>query len=709
MERKDYSRAALEFQNAAQLRPQDSEPYYRLGLVYEQTGALGAAVSAYRQALQKNAKHAGAQLKLAGLMANYGDQHVVEEAEQRLRDMVPAETKDSQALNTLAIAEFRLGKADEAARVLEQAVIKYPADIEPAMLLAQLKWGRNDSAGAEEVLKNAARKAQKSAEAALMLGRFYLRANRPDLGEPEIRRALALNSQYAPALLSLALLEMNRTRPEQAEEIYRQLSTNPDKDYQRVYGLFLFQQGKTEAGVKEFQRLARQAPEDRPLRSMLVSAYVISHRTAEAQKVLSDALANNPKDADALLQRAALYLQAGEAAKAQTDLNHVLHERPDSAQAHFEAALAKQMLGLAAVAREELLQALAQDPELLAARLTLARRYLEASEHKAALDLLDNAPERQKSLREIRIMRNWALLGLDDRKTAGAEIERLLAASRGEDALEQDGFLKMMDRNFTGARQEAEEILAQNPQNTRAIRLLMDSYTGANQRTAGIVRLREIAAAHSESPVLHYALGQNLIASGERDSARIALEAALKADSKFAPAQLALGHLDFLDSRLDAARSRVSTVIAGQSRNVTALLAAGDIELRAGDYPTALEKYRAALAVEPSNVLALEASASLLVMAKNLEDARRMAEKAVELAPADARAQETLGWVEYSTGHFAAATERLKQAMALGPTPSRQYHLGLSYVKSGQRSLGQAALAAALQKDPGLPKKDQGW
>jgi hypothetical protein len=47
-----------------------------------------------------------------------------------------------------------------------------------------------------------------------------------------------------------------------------------DKDYQPVYGLFLLQQGRDDAALAEFQRLARAAPDDRDARAQVMSAAV---------------------------------------------------------------------------------------------------------------------------------------------------------------------------------------------------------------------------------------------------------------------------------------------------------------------------------------------------------------------------------------------------------------------------------------------------
>jgi Tfp pilus assembly protein PilF len=91
------------------------------------------------------------------------------------------------------------------------------------------------------------------------------------------------------------------------------------------------------------------------------------------------------------------------------------------------------------------------------------------------------------------------------------------------------------------------------------------------------------------------------------------------------------------------------------------------------------------------------------------DEALKFAQKAAEIAPDTAAVQDTLGWVYYRKGIYSAAVGYLKKAVAKEPTPRRQFHLAMSYLKSGDQDLGQRMLKTALQQDPNLPKTEQGW
>src|SRR5882762_10387503 len=64
MERKDYSRAIIQFRNAVQAKPKDSEPYYQLAIAYLAMRDVKQAYATLKKAVELNPKHQQAQLKL---------------------------------------------------------------------------------------------------------------------------------------------------------------------------------------------------------------------------------------------------------------------------------------------------------------------------------------------------------------------------------------------------------------------------------------------------------------------------------------------------------------------------------------------------------------------------------------------------------------------------------------------------------------------
>ena len=168
----DFSRALLEFRNASKAVPNDAEPFYQMGLAYLGSDDLVKASRAFRKATELNPNHTEAQLKLAKLLESTRSKSLIEDASKRLETILTNSPDNSDASDTLAMAELKLGKDEDATKRLEETLAKFPSHLQSAVELAKSKMSRNDPAGAQEVLQKAVASAPQSPQAALALGLF---------------------------------------------------------------------------------------------------------------------------------------------------------------------------------------------------------------------------------------------------------------------------------------------------------------------------------------------------------------------------------------------------------------------------------------------------------------------------------------------------------------------------------------------------------
>jgi len=708
MAKKDYARAILEFRGAIQAMPKEAEPYYQLGLAFSQSGNLSDAVASFRKATELNPKHTGAQLKLAELMAASRNKELIEQAATRLQDIIAASPDNSEAIDSLAQAELFLGKPEEAAKLLDESLRTFPAHLESSVTLARLKLSRKDMAGAEEVLKKAAASAPQSAPAALALGQFYLQFKQPEKAEPEIRKALQLDPKSAAALVALGAIQLKAGRTSDAEQTYKQVAALPETPYKSLHAVFLFRTGEINPAVAELQKIVRDNPDDRDVRATLLSVFLRLNKIREAQDLLGAALKRNPRDTDALFQQSALYLKSGNVTEADQDLKQVLKFHPDSAEAHLALAHVLRAEGLQHLESEELNETLRLRPDMLEARMALVRNLLVANQPKSAIGLLDQAPGAQKRALPVVTDRIWALLEAGDAKEARVYLDQALRVSRNPQLKLQDAVLKMQQHDFAGARMDAEEALKADPGDVRAARIVVGAYVGLNQQPQALQRLKDMVAFRPKSAPLRHLLGEWYVDTGNLAEARKAFEASRTADPAFLPAELALGEIDLKENRIDAARQRLTGIVKANPNNVSALLLLAAADHAAGDRAAAISRYRSVLDVDSSNVFALGNLAYELA-AGNPDEALKFGQRAVELAPDNASVLDTVGWVYYRKGIYNTAVGYLKTAVGKEPTARRQFHLAMSYIKSGQRDLGQKLLVSALQQDPNLTKTEQGW
>jgi tetratricopeptide (TPR) repeat protein len=705
LEKHDYSRAILDFKNASRAMPKDAEPYYQIGVASEASGDLRTAVASFRASLARNPNHAGAQLKMAELMAATDNQSYLKDAESRLTTLKESQPTSLEVLDSLALAQLKLGETDKAVENLQQSLAKSPAELRSSILLAQAKLGQHDPNAAESVLKKACDAAPKSAQARVVLGQFYLIEQRTPEAEAEFQRALTIDPKNSDALLQLGNLYKVSDRKQQAEQTFRRLANSGPQRYKPAHAQYLFGEGQRDEAVQEFEALAKQNPGDRAARTRLVAAYQVMNRSADAEKVLDQALKKDPKDLDALMQRAEIFVRTRQFPQAEADLNEVLHLRPTSAEPHYLRAQLYRIRGEGLSYRQELSETLRLNPAAMQVRLELVESFIADRQAQVALDTLNAAPAAEKELPQWIVARNWALWANGDMTGMRKGIDQGLAHVRSADLLIQDGLWRLRSGDYSAARASIEEALKSNPADVRALRVLNADYAAEKQPAAGLEKIKEYASKEPQSAQVQEFLGTVLLQRGERDQARAAFAAAKKADSHFEDADLSLAQVDVLDGKVDDAEKRLQGVLSTDPVNKIAPLWLANLELMRGNYSGAVDRYKQVASENPNNAQALNNLAYVLAEYNHKADeALTYAQKAVELAPEKAEYRDTLGWVLYQKALYSSAITELESAASKGENARWDYHLGMAYMKAGDVKRGRETLQAALKRDPKLPE-----
>lgn len=701
LEKKDYTRAVLEFRNAAKATPNDAEVYYQMGLAYWDAQDPRASYAAFRKALSLNPKRTDAQLKVAQIQAATNDPELLRDAEKRLNDLLEGTSPKTDVLSALAFTELKLGKTQNAVGTLEQAVAQAPQELLPAVLLARAKLTLKDPKGAEAVLQKAVGDAPKSAAPRRVLGEFFVEQNRPQEAEAAFRQTLALSPNDGLALRDLGILEIRQGRKDEGEQIFKKLSAL--KEYKSIYAIYLYQEGRRDEATREFERLAKETPDNRQMRTNLVVAYRTTNRAAEAEQLLDKALKKNRNDADALLQHAEIAIGNSQYAEAETDLNRLLKLRPDSPEAHYVAARLNLMRGKTLTYRQELSEVLRLNPRLLPARVELAEDLVNAKEAAAALALVDSAPIDQRSSVPLLVQRNWALWTKGDLSEMRKGIDQGLSIAKTTDLLVQDGFWRLRSGKPSEARVALDEALKIDPTDLRALRGIRLSYLAENNGATAMAKAKEFAAEHPKSAPVQEFLGGMLLNAGNKGEAQAAFEAAKAADPQSASPELSLVELDMLEGKLNDARQRLEGLLSKDSGNQTARHRLADIDTMRGNNDAAILLIRDEVSREPRNAEAYNNLAYLLIE-KEPDEALKFAQKAVEMAPDHAAYSDTLGWAMYRKGLYAAAIPHLEHAAAKGGDPVWTYHLAMAYAKSGDLARGRTTFLAAIKQNPNVPE-----
>ncbi len=713
IEQKHYDRAILELRNAARLQPKSAEVYYQAGLAYLAIGDYRTAYGSLVRATELNPNLVAAQNKLAELIgssvADTRDPRALEGAEQRVQSVLAIVPDSGEALNALGVTDYLLGKPEDAIKHLETALEKSPQNLKAAWSLAVIKVRQKDFTGAEQILKKAAADSPKSTAAQVALARFLVVAQRQAEAEATYHRALKMDPKYGPALLDLARLQVSLGRKEEAEKTLAALSELPDKEYRPLHGTYLFAQGRRDEALKEFEKQAAEDRNDRAAFTRLTSAYFVARRFPDAERTVNAALKRNAKDTTALLERSRLYLVTAKFSEAESDLNRVLKFDPNLANARYLLSKVFSARGQPIEARQQLILALDSRPDLLAARLELAQGLIAGGGARAALDLLNRAPEKQKNLPATIAVRNAALFATGDK----AELRKSLAAGlssskRAPDLVLQDALLKVQERDMAGARKSLEEVLAVRPEDAVALDALAKTYVFERHPDLALRTVEQYADRRPNSGPLQNLLGDWMAQNKRRDDARKAYKAALAADPSLIRARMSLGLIDAAEGRFDSARETMaSAAVTAATPSIRAQVEAmlGELEEKAGNPSAGIPHYRKALEADPNNLTALNNLAYLLANGTDqIDEALKCAQKAKELDPNAWAVEDTIGWAFYRKGLYDSAVIHLRNAVRREPTAVRKYHLGMAWLRAGDQQHGRQVLDEARRMNPNLPE-----
>ena len=530
MQKRDPARAILQFRNAVQAAPKNdkavyrAEAYYQLALAYLAQRDYRNTVAYLKMAIALNPQHAQAKLRLAQMMASVTDPNVLKDAQQRLRALLEVDPDDPDALHALALTEIKLGDAANATQHLALALddASESQELTIAITMALVKLQQKDAKGAEDVLKKACEESSRPADAMVYLGDFYISQHRLAEAEQQFEWALSLNPSHSRALFSLAKLQYTMGQKPEADQSFKRLSGLPG--FKSVYAIYLFQTGRKDEAVREFERLSKADPKDRLMRTQLVSVYLNLHRRAEAEALLNRVLKKNSKDLDALLQRGEMYLGAGEYTKAQIDLYQVLHLQRASPEIHYIVAKLHRARGEEFSYREEMAKALELNSYLVQIRLELVQELLSTSNPQAALAALNQAPASQQESIPVLVQRNWVLWILGDLDGMRKGVDQGLTLERSADLLISRTACGSFDPGDpAGARNAVEEALKIDPSDLRALQTLKQTYLAQKNAPMALQRVREYAASQPKSAPVQDFLGLMLVSQGLRKEARAAL------------------------------------------------------------------------------------------------------------------------------------------------------------------------------------------
>ena len=469
----NFEKARVEFRNALQIAPTDSEARYENGVVDEKLGNIREAAQFYRGAIDVDADNVQARVGLGRVylfggapdkalelidpvFAKHPDDAglltVRAAARVQLKDRVAALADAQRAVQLAPLSEDAVsvlagiykanGDTAKAIALLDDAVKRIPGAVDLRLELAQLYGEAGQEARSEEILVDLVRLNPAVPSHRFHLAQFYARMNKIDDAERVLREGIKAMPQQRDMKSALVdFLSARRSREVAETELSGFIAQDP-KDYALRFALAQFyEQGKDFPKAEEvYRQVIAAADLDGPgitARDRLAALRARQNDAAGAEKLIAEVLAKVPRDDDALILRGNLALAQKDPKTAIADLRAVLRDQPNAIA--VMRTLAREFLARAK--KQGAIVPLMIGHRLMGNSLLFTGEIVEGRAHfDQALALYDHAQHRPLAMRfgqDVRVailsFRSRALCVLGYPEAALADASHAIKDARGLD------------------------------------------------------------------------------------------------------------------------------------------------------------------------------------------------------------------------------------------------------------------------------------
>lgn len=728
-----YEKAKIEVKNALQIDQNSGEARYILAQLDENEHNWPQMFGNLNAAVEQNPKLVNARIKLAQLFVAANQLDKAKEQADAIDQLEP-NNPDTMAIRATILA--REQKPEEAIALAQKALALKPGHVAATGVLVGL-YAENDPLKAEEVLKESIKQNPKVTELRLLLIKLYGKQNKSDEVVAvfnELIKEDPTNLLYPGQLANFYILS---NKPADAEAVLRTtIDKNPDSDDAKLLLIeFLGKQQRPDDARKLLEQYSKANPDDYKLRSALgrvyaltgdpdqaiatykvaidkdvrsadaidarnrmVEIYLSKNKRPEAEALIKEILSIESQNVEALLQRARLSIADNKLDDAIADTRAILKSSPDSTQALALQALAQERDGSANLALDAYKKLLEKDPKSLLALVGIARLQLEQNQLDDAEKHLNQA--RQIAGSDIEVAR--LLVNLYVRKKQWDKADEIcdqliLNSASAPVGYHLKGLVSLQKGDTTAAIESFKRALDKEPRAIEPLQLLISAYVSNKQIDVATTYLEKHVAAYPDH--IH---------------AQELLGALYRQQGKLAQAEQVLdGVVNKYPTRISAYRELMAVYFAKKEpARVEPLLVSGLkanpgnpdlLSIQAqyfqsiGNKKAALDSYNKLLEVAPRSDIVKNNLAVLLIDDFESEENLRRAQT-LTAGFADSNSPlllDTLAWLQYKLKNYPQAISLLESALKKGDSPELRYHLGMAYLKNGNKDKAKEELTKA--------------
>ncbi len=513
--------AAVAFDNAVRLAPDDYRWPYLAGYLQAMLGDLESARTSFESSLRLEPKHLQATVRLGEVLADLGES---ERAKALFDDALERVSSLPRAVAGLARLASESGDDEQAALLYEQVLDEAPAanSVHYALSQAYRRLGRVDDAEYHLARRGDIQVPLEDELTASVagLGRspafFMTRASeamknqRYDIAADAYSRVLEFDSESFAAYRGLAfsldaLGDASGALSTLEQALERGKTGDPERDasqradvYRRL-GEIAVVAGDDQRAVAAFEKGVGEVAQRADLRQLLANALARLGRYSEAIEHYDFVLRGLPDDVQTLVRRGTALVGMGRSREGLADLARATELAPDDQDVarRYLAGLEHTGDPRAAALRRRLSSAADRGAESLVAA---ARHAIEQGDADRSLELLEQALSDEPGLVDARMLLAAILGHLDRFDEAATHFRTVIDRSpRHEQAWQGELTALLMARRYSDARERLREALEVYPRSasiahTLARLLVSSPFEGDRRGDLGLELVERVSA-----------------------------------------------------------------------------------------------------------------------------------------------------------------------------------------------------------------------
>jgi tetratricopeptide (TPR) repeat protein len=726
--------ARLELLNAIKYKGDKIEAWRALAGVNERTGADRELYRNLQQIINLDPSDDNTKVRLARFMIRSGGA----DAALKVLDSVSRHDGEFHGIKATALASVKdlAGALQEANKATELD----PSNPDAALILASDRMGRNDAAGALRLLEKAKVDDPKDTRISVARAEVLGRTGKFADAESELRAAVGQQPKDARLRTQLFQILARQRKMEEAEKELRALADISPSDSKVGIDLmrFIFGSKGAAAARQELEtrvklggdvlayqfalvdldvREKKMGEATRRLEALIADGKTSSDKDAarvklaelkiaqkeiaSADKIISEVLAADRRNAGALRLRAVNKLNKGEVDSAVADLREALNEQPRAPELLILLAQAYERGGRHELAERQYADAMRSSEYNPAVVLKYAAYLQHVNSLPRAEDVLVEALRRNPqsvdivaTLAQVRLARsNWrgalqiadALAANESTKVTAEQIRA--AALSGENKPEES--LAALESAHLAAPNAVAPVIA-----------LSRMYAALKKYDKAEELLRDMDRKRPESAQPLIVLGQVYLVKGALAEAQKSFEMAVARAPSDPSSHDSLANFYLRQRNLKDALTTVEVGLKNLPGNVGLRTTRASVLEALSDHEAAIAEYEGILKDDPGSLIAVNNVASMLLDYRTDKASLDRAQAMVERLRGAKGPQfaDTIGWALHLRGDHMAALPLLEQAKSQLPSNATiRFHLGILY-----RSLGEEAKAVEELKAAAL-------